>query len=155
MNENIQKKKRFWINKNDLPLWILVGIIILASIVLTVIEPNFISRTNIFNILQQNTALCLVTLGAGVVLLSGNIDLSVGNLLAVCAIIAGKLVVEGYTDMSVIIMTLLVGIGFGIVNGIIVTYSKVGLIHYHAGSAQHLSGACADTLQRQQCIPER
>ena len=125
MSENIQIKRRFRINKNDLPLWILVGIIILASIVLTAIEPNFLSSTNIFNILQQNTALCLVTLGAGVVLLSGNIDLSVGNMLAVCAVIGGKLVVEGSTDMSVIIMTLLIGIVFGIINGIIVTYSKV------------------------------
>jgi len=126
MSEKTQGRRiRIKFNKNNLSLWILVGIILVASAVLTIIEPNFISLSNIFNILQQNTALCLVTLGAGVVLLSGNIDLSVGNMLAVCAVIAGQLVVEGYTDASVIIITLLIGLAFGIINGLIVTYSKV------------------------------
>ena len=111
--------------KNNMQIFLLLAIILIACVALTIIEPNFISSTNIFNILQQVSTLGLVTLGAAVVLLSGNIDLSVGNLLAVCAVVGGKLVVDGYTDESVIIMTVLLGIAAGIANGAIVTFSKV------------------------------
>lgn len=111
--------------KNNLQIFMLLAIILIACVALTIIEPNFISSTNIFNILQQVSTLGLVTLGAAVVLLSGNIDLSVGNLLAVCAVVGGKLVVDGYTDGSVIFVTVLLGLAAGIANGIIVTYSKV------------------------------
>src|SRR5258705_2275620 len=62
--------------RNVLIIWgILVSLIIIANF----LTPNFFTPFNLGNVIQQSGALLLVSLGQTFVLLTGNIDISVGS----------------------------------------------------------------------------
>ena len=75
-------------------LWIFAGqfapLIFLLSLmaIFAVLEPRFLDPTNLFNVMRQISITGLIALGMTFVILTAGIDLSVGSLLAVAAIIS-------------------------------------------------------------------
>ena len=67
--------------------------ILLLSAILTVFfvsrNPNFLSLSNLSNIIQQNAALIIVAVGMTFVVISGNMDLSSGSLIVLTACLTG------------------------------------------------------------------
>jgi ribose transport system permease protein len=68
----------------------LVALLVIAG-VLTLLEPQFFTSSNLLNIGRQASVLVIVACGMTMVILSGNIDLSVGSAIALCSVIGASL----------------------------------------------------------------
>lgn len=68
--------------------------------------PNFLKRSNLLNIANQIAVIAIVAIGATLVIITGGIDLSVGSLLALSAVVAALLIeLGGGVRASVVVMT--------------------------------------------------
>ena len=95
--------------------WAILALLIVAS---TIISPNFLSTTNMLNILRQAAPLMIVALGQTLVILVGGIDVSVGAVIATTTVIGGSMMRD---SDALIFPTVLAVIGVGVV---------VGLVHH-------------------------
>ena len=77
----IGKKKR--LNQSLLLAIMIIVLIIIA----TLVNPRFIRITNLINILQQVSILGIIACGVGMLLISGEIDISVGSMVSLMGII--------------------------------------------------------------------
>jgi len=114
-----------WQNARNRSVGYLLGILIIASFFMSLLDPNFFTVRNIFNVLNQQSTLGVVTMGVSMALISGCIDLTVGNMLASTAAIAALMLAAGYGEAYVIILTLLVGLVAGTINGVIVVKTRI------------------------------
>ena len=73
--------------------------IILAVLVIffAILNPTFLTGRNIYNLITQSTYIIIAGMGICFVMISGGIDLSVGNQMAVCGCVAAILMLE--TDL--------------------------------------------------------
>ena len=96
----------------------LIGFLVILCIFIYIVEPRFISRENLVNVLIQIAINAFIATGMTFVLLTGGIDLSVGP---VCALngILGALLCKQLPDMNVG-MTLLVGIVLSIAIAVVI-----------------------------------
>jgi ribose transport system permease protein len=92
---------------------------------MTILDPNFLTVRNLFNVLNQQSTLGIATMGVAMALIAGCIDLTIGNVLASTASIAALLITAGVNDVYVIILTVIAGLIAGLINGIIVVKTKI------------------------------
>jgi ribose transport system permease protein len=102
----------------------LIGLIIIIAI-FGLLVPDFLSQRNLVNILQQSSINACLALGMTLVIISGGIDLSVGPIAAIAAVITAALLVTGTPIPLAILAGLGIGVVCGLVNGVLVAY--VGL----------------------------
>lgn len=96
---------------------ILIGLIVLC-VVISFINPNFITSNNILNVLRQTSTNLYLALAMTMIIILGGIDLSVGSIIAVTGVVTTGLI--ALFDVSVVwavAMGLVVGMFFGMVNG--------------------------------------
>ena len=99
----------------------LIGLFIVSSLA----SPYFLTQINIFNLLRQICVYGFMSLGLTLVILSGNIDLSIGGVMTLCSLTAAVMSVKGYHPFLIILIPILVGGIFGLVNGLIIAKFKV------------------------------
>ncbi|MBH0128793.1 ABC transporter permease [Salinibacterium sp. NK8237] len=102
----------------------MLGALVVLAVVLTIIEPRFLSSSNMQNILSQVMVLGIIAIGQTLVVLTGGIDLSVGGIAAVSIVVGGLVMPSAGVLVGVSVM-LLVGLLAGLVNGILVAYVKL------------------------------
>ena len=95
----------------------LVSFLILFSIA-TIINPRFLSYTNLSTLLKQAAIIGIVALGMNLVIIAGMIDLSVGSLVALTAGL-GVIVLN---STGSIFLTLIFSLVFGTILGGITEY---------------------------------
>jgi ribose transport system permease protein len=113
-------------------IWVLLGIIILASIFL---GNSFLDIQNFVNILRNNAILGILALGMAFIIISGNIDLSIGSMLVAVGAIAvaivnffGKIFIPELSWLAIIIgilSALICSAVFGALSGVITTKGRV------------------------------
>lgn len=97
------------------PIWLFVlAIVVLFSLT----TEHFLAFSNFRNILIQTSTIGLIALGMTFVMINGNIDLSVGSVLALSATLAVDL--QGYGIATAVIAALAAGMFLGALNGLIV-----------------------------------
>lgn len=89
-------------------------------IVVGVIAPSFFSAGNLRDLALNNAPVLLVSIGMTLVILVGEIDISVGSQFAVCSVVAGWLAKEGLPIPLLLPAVVLIGAAMGAVNGILV-----------------------------------
>lgn len=104
------------IKKNGL-LFALIVLMIITGIA----NPRFATSSNFINILRQSSIDVLLAAGAAFVIAQGEIDLSVGSVLALTGVIACGITVN-YSIWFGIFLSLILGAAVGFLNGIIVNY---------------------------------
>jgi ribose transport system permease protein len=113
-----------------LPSWRTAGILLpflTLFVVLSIASGPFFSKTNLLNILDQQSA-TLIMAGAGtLVLISGGIDLSVGANYALCGVVAGEILQHHSTGLA-IVAAIFVGVAAGLANGVITTYFRINAL---------------------------
>src|SRR3954454_3892923 len=87
-----------------------------------VLSPNFLTKTNLLNVLQQSSINACVALGMTLVIIAGGIDLSVGPTAAIAAVVAAVLMTAGAPIAVAIPAALLFGTAAGVLNGALVAY---------------------------------
>ncbi len=109
--------------KNQITYLIIVLIII--SIIGALINPRFFSARNLFNILQQISVLGILTMMMSLLMISGGLDISIGNMAALIGVIFVKMVISGYNTTIAVLAVLALSTTLGAINGIIIAKSKV------------------------------
>lgn len=89
-------------------------------LVLALAAPTFFSPDNLRDIVMANTAVQIIALGMTLVVLTGEVDVSVGATFAVCAVITGTLAREGAGMPLAVLAAICVGAAIGLVNGALV-----------------------------------
>lgn len=93
-------------------------LLVVLVILFTIFNPAFLSGRNLYNLLTQSTYIIIAGMGICFVMISGGIDLSVGNQMAVIGCISGIIMLE--TDLPVWIVWpvgIIVGFAMGCLNG--------------------------------------
>lgn len=117
---NIKTKRRIdWGN------FAILAVLVLMVIVLTIMNPVFLSGDNIINIARQISMVAIVAIGMTFVLIIGEIDLSVGHIACLSGIIVAKCLVSGMNIPVSCLLALLVGALIGFANGFITTQFKI------------------------------
>jgi rhamnose transport system permease protein len=110
-----------------LPREVALFAIILALIALLQLRTgDFLTGPTLGNLMSDSVLLGCVAAGAGLVILAGGIDISLGSLMALSATIAGTLWARGTPWPAVIAVALLVGAGGGFLNA---AMAHLGRIH--------------------------
>ncbi|HEK9989833.1 TPA: ribose ABC transporter permease [Streptococcus equi subsp. zooepidemicus] len=99
----------------------LVGLMI----VITIINPSFLTTNNLLNLLLQVTANGFIAFGMTFVILTGGIDLSVGSSLALSSALAAGLIGGGLPVSVAIVLAICLGGLFGMLNGLLIAYGKL------------------------------
>lgn len=79
------RARRRW---NTLELRML-ALALAIALSLSLLSPHFLTRTNLFNLLDQSVVIGLVAIGMTLVILTGGIDLSVGSVAGLTGIVLG------------------------------------------------------------------
>lgn len=99
----------------------LIGLAIIV-VVFAALSPIFLTERNLINILQQSSINACIAIGMTLVIIQGGIDLSVGPVAALSAVLSASLLVAGYPVPVAIAAGLLIGAGCGLFNGLLVAY---------------------------------
>lgn len=105
-------------------LIVLLALIILI-IIFSLLNRNFIDQYNIVSMAQSLAPYAILALGVTFVIATGGIDLSIGTVCIACAVIAGKLYMDGMPLALTIPVMIVLGTLFGLVNGILVAKFKI------------------------------
>lgn len=88
------------------------------------INPNFIGINNIVAIFQQICVLGILTMAMSILLISGGIDLSIGNIMVVCGVVMYVVLDNGLPTFIAVLAGLVTGAACGLLNGAIIAKSK-------------------------------
>ncbi len=119
---------------------------------------NFLSPINLITITKHVAITALLGIGMTFVILTGGIDLSVGSIVGICGMVAGGLIHRGlvlpmfgvtiyYNIWVIVLITAVIGMLIGLINGIVITRFNVapfigtlGMMYIARGFANILSG---------------
>jgi simple sugar transport system permease protein/D-xylose transport system permease protein len=104
---------------------VLFGLVIIA-VIFQSINPFFLSSANLVNLLMQSAAVGVIALGIVIILLVGEIDLSVGSVSGLAAsAFAVTLTTKGFPIIASLLLAISIGIAIGALYGVI--FNRVGL----------------------------
>lgn len=104
---------------------VLILIIVISALVLSRVNPNFLTVANFRGVLIGAVPGAIIAIGMAVLLASGGFDLSVAAVMALCGTVAAFLLVQGIPIPVAVLLTLLLAAVIGLVNGVVVTYLNV------------------------------
>jgi rhamnose transport system permease protein len=104
----------------------ILGVLVLFVLVTTLVQHRFLDSSNIQFILVNTTVFALLGLGETVVVVSRNVDLSVGSVLGLSAFLSASLFgsVHGIPIPVVFLVGLGIGLVCGVVNGLLVAVGR-------------------------------
>ena len=118
---------------------ILFGLLLLVILV-GIANPRFLQERNISDNLAGNAYIAVAALGMTMVIVTGNIDISVGSLVGLLAVISGRLVVSGLPAPLAWLAPLVIGGGFGALIGFMVAYLRIPSIVVTLGMLSIIKG---------------
>lgn len=106
---------------------ILIGLVLfLLVIIATILSPFFLTQYNLQALMRDIALIGLVAIGQSLLLLIGELDLSVGMMATLAGIFGGLLMTKvGMNPYISILLGLASGVGFGMINGLLVTRLKL------------------------------
>ncbi len=99
----------------------LLGLILISG-VFAAQSDVFLTQPNLINILQQSSINACIALGMTLVIISGGIDLSVGPIAALSAVLGAAMLVAGVPIPLAIAGALATGVACGFVNGALIAW---------------------------------
>ena len=99
--------------------------IVALGLVLALAAPGFFARDNLNDLFLANLPVLIVALGMTLIILTGEIDISVGSVFAIAGVLAGLLAKTGLPMPLVVVAACLVGAALGGLNGALVSYVRI------------------------------
>lgn len=134
--------------------------LILLLIVGALVNPNFIGLTNLANVATRSAFIAIIAVGATFVISSGDLDLSVGSMVAFVASLmilfmnSGVITDPALMLVAAMLLALVIGAACGLLNGLITTVGKIepfiatlGTMGIYRGLTTWLSQGGAITLR--------
>ncbi|MFD8737335.1 ABC transporter permease [Streptomyces sp. NPDC059618] len=101
---------------------------------------EFLSEQGVKDLLLNATILVLVATGQSLVVITRNVDLSVGSTLGISAFAAGTYLQGGGNPVVAVLLAVLLGIGCGLVNGALVSLGQVPALVVTLGTLYIIRG---------------
>ena len=128
--------------------YILEAILVLLCVILAFAAPGFATMNNVLNVLRNTSMQGIIALGMTIVIISGEIDLSVGSAVAfagsLTAVLTKKIVATGLAVPAAIaiaiLTTLVLGFALGVFSGVIRNKFKVPTFIITLATMTALSG---------------
>jgi len=122
---------------------VVVGIAVVGALA----SPDFLTGNNLFNLGLSNGEIAIMTLPMTLIIVSGEIDLSVASILGMASSLLGFLWARGWPMPAIFAMIAIVGLAAGAVNGLLVTRLRlpslavtIGTLALYRGIATILLG---------------
>jgi len=105
----------------------IVGALALLIIVTGILEPRFLQADSLRNLALNAAIFAILAAGQTLVIVTRNVDLSVGSVLALAAFMTGQTLADhpGTAIPVVILMAIGLGAACGLLNGVLVTFGRV------------------------------
>jgi len=113
------------VSKSTFTQLITLMILIVLMVVLSILSPQFLTYNNVMNVLRQVTFTIITGSAATLLMITGNMDLSVGSVLAFSGVVFAVLATKDFSILVAGIIGILVGFLLGVINGLLVTKLKV------------------------------
>lgn len=125
--EKVKAKTKLVLLQKILESKYLFVVLCLAVMVIisSLLSPSFLTLNNIITILRQASLLLMLSLGLTAVVITGNIDLSVGSCAALVGCACAKMLVAGVSIPATVLVSLFTGLIIGVTNGILVGVLKL------------------------------
>jgi rhamnose transport system permease protein len=101
---------------------------------------EFLTEQGIKDLLLNATILVLVATGQSLVVITRNVDLSVGSTLGISAFAAGLYLQGGGNPVVAVLLAVLMGVGFGLLNGLLVSLGQVPALVVTLGTLYIIRG---------------
>lgn len=121
---------------------LLIVYLIVQTIVFSVVLPNFMTVSNFQNLMRQTAELGMVCIPLAIVLMTGNIDLSIGAVMGVCAISMARMLRAGFPIPLAAFFTVCIGALAGSLNGFCVARLHLDGLVATIGTQVMLRGFC-------------
>ncbi len=125
----------------------LAVVVILILVIGSASSPDFLTGSNLFNLGLSNGEIAIMTLPMTMIVISGEIDLSVASILGMASALLGFLWARGWPMPAIFVVIAVVGIAAGAVNGLLVTRLRlpslavtIGTLALYRGIATILLG---------------
>ena len=105
--------------------------LIVIYIAFGIINPTVFSGQNIMNLLRSMSKYLLIGIGQSYILITGNIDLSIGSVAGMSAMISATLMTKGIHPIAAILVTLVCCLAIGVLNGLLVGKWKLQIGRAH------------------------
>ncbi len=99
--------------------------LLLIFMVFGILSSSFLSIPNLRNILIQSSSLIIIATGMTFVLLTAGIDLSVGTVMFISAIVSAKIILQTDSFLLALLGCLVVGVSYGLLNAIFIARFKI------------------------------
>ncbi len=126
---------------NGRSLLILLGLLGLVFVVGGILVPHVFQVSNIQNVLRSSSIVGLVAIGMTLVLLTGEIDISVGSIMSL-SLVVGGLVLDHGAGVALAV-TAACGLGLGVLNGLAVGYARLNSLIVTLGTLAIFGGVAA------------
>jgi fructose transport system permease protein len=128
-HQSILQRARGFLRSNPtaIPAIILVSSVLVFGFIATFIVPNnFLTASTLSLILKQVTVVGIIAIAQTLVILTAGIDLSVGVILVICAMIMGRLTTLNDVPYYLAIpIALAIGTAMGAINGLLITKARI------------------------------
>lgn len=94
-------------------------------VALAIVAPGYFSRENLVDLFLANVPVLLISLGMTLVILTGEIDVSVGSMFAICAVAAGAIAKAGVPTLLACVAACVIGAAMGAMNGSLTAYVRI------------------------------
>lgn len=110
-----------WLKDNNTYLILLAMIIVSA-----IISSNFLTGQNLGNLIKQNSIKGMLAIGMLLIIMTGDIDLSVGSIAGASNILVAVALVDWSMSAGIsIFLAIAVSVAMGVVNGFFIVYRKL------------------------------
>ena len=96
-------------------------------ITLAIASSSFLTKVNLLNILDQQSATLIIAAAGTLVLVAGGIDLSVGAIYALAGVTAAEIAQNSPSALAIFV-GVCVGLAVGLVNGLVVTRLRINAL---------------------------
>jgi ribose/xylose/arabinose/galactoside ABC-type transport system permease subunit len=120
---------------------VLLAAIVLLFVVVGAINPRFLAESNLQSIFLGNAYIAVAAIGMSMVIISGNIDVSVGSLIGCMATLSGSLAVAGWPIPLSWLVPIVASMAITGVMGFLVAYLRIPSIVVSLGMMSILKGS--------------
>lgn len=123
MNKKEETKKNVFVSALRKSNMTAMGVVLIVMILIaSVLSPYFLDIYNLQSLVRDLAFIGMIGIGQSLLLLIGELDLSVGKIASLCGILAGMMMVTyGVNPYIALLIALLLGAVFGAINGLIIT----------------------------------
>ena len=126
MKANEMQKKKITGNGFLLLITIALFVVMYVAGMIVFADKGFAKPQMFLNLFVSNAGLLVIACGLTIVMITGGIDISVGSVTAlVCMVLADLMENKGVNAYAAVLVALLIGVAFGIVQGFLVAYLDI------------------------------